>query len=119
MSHAMPEHPNQLSPREPSAKSSTSGYESLNRLMSLMTGDEKHGASATSTLDVIWTLYDRVMNINPSNLRDPQRDRFVLSKGHAPWRTTQFWPPKDCCHKVAYRRSATATLRLECILTDA
>ena len=35
------------------------GYDDLNNLMTLMTGDEKHSASATSTLDVIWTLYDR------------------------------------------------------------
>jgi transketolase len=59
-------------------------YEELNRLMSLMTGDEKHGSSATSTLDVLWVLYDRVLNVSPDNLDDPARDRFLLSKGHGP-----------------------------------
>ena len=59
-------------------------YEELNRLMSLMTGDEKHSAAATSTLDVIWTLYDRVLAIDPTRIDDPSRDRFLLSKGHGP-----------------------------------
>ncbi len=61
--------------------STTLGYHDLPRLMTLMTGDEKHGASATSTLDVIWVLYDRVLRIDPD---DPGRDRFLLSKGHGP-----------------------------------
>jgi transketolase len=52
--------------------------------MSLMTGDEKHSAAATSTLDVIWTLYDQVLRIDPAAPDDPQRDRFLLSKGHGP-----------------------------------
>jgi len=60
------------------------GYEDLPRLMSLMTGDEKHSASATSTLDVLWTLYDRVLHVDPATPNDPQRDRLVLSKGHGP-----------------------------------
>ncbi|MGO9198367.1 MAG: thiamine pyrophosphate-dependent enzyme [Acidimicrobiales bacterium] len=55
------------------------GYGSLRRLMSLMTGDERHDPSATSTLDVLWVLYDRVMR--PSG---EDRDRFLLSKGHGP-----------------------------------
>lgn len=53
----------------------------LHELMTLMTGDEKHGPSATSTLDVLWVLYDRVLRGNPA---DPDRDRFLLSKGHGP-----------------------------------
>lgn len=60
------------------------GYEDLRPLMSLMTGDEKHSEAATSTLDVIWTLYDRVLRIDPERLDDPGRDRFLLSKGHGP-----------------------------------
>lgn len=56
----------------------------LERLMGLMTGDEKHGPSATSTLDVLWVLYDRVLAITPETVDDPHRDRFVLSKGHGP-----------------------------------
>lgn len=61
-----------------------SDYDELNRLMSLLTGDEKHRPSATSTLDVIWVLYDQILSITPENLDDPTRDRFVVSKGHGP-----------------------------------
>ncbi len=60
------------------------GHEDLQRLMGLMTGAEKHGPSATSTLDVIWVLYDRVLRVDPARVDDPARDRFLLSKGHGP-----------------------------------
>ena len=54
----------------------------IKRLMSLATGDEKHGSSSLSTLDVIWALYDRILRFDPKNPRWENRDRFVLSKGH-------------------------------------
>ncbi|MGW5361866.1 thiamine pyrophosphate-dependent enzyme [Actinopolymorpha pittospori] len=60
------------------------GYDDLPRLLTMMTGDEKHGPSATSTLDVLWVLYDRVLRVSPSTVDDPARDRFLLSKGHGP-----------------------------------
>ncbi|MCX5107918.1 transketolase [Streptomyces sp. NBC_00378] len=56
----------------------------LMNLMSLMTGDEKHGPAATSTLDAIWVLYDRVLRVTPGTVDAPGRDRFLLSKGHGP-----------------------------------
>lgn len=56
----------------------------LNRLMALMTGDEKHGPAATSTLDALWVLYDRVLRVSPESAAAPGRDRFLLSKGHGP-----------------------------------
>ncbi|MFE5021818.1 transketolase [Streptomyces sp. NPDC056656] len=59
-------------------------YEDLPSLMGRMTGDEKHGPAATSTLDVLWVLYDRVLRVTPEGVRDPERDRFLLSKGHGP-----------------------------------
>jgi transketolase len=59
-------------------------YAELPRLMTMMTGDEKHGPSATSTLDVLWVLYDRVLRVSPATAGDPGRDRFLLSKGHGP-----------------------------------
>ena len=59
-------------------------YAELHRLMTLMTGDEKHGPSATSTLDVLWVLYDQILRVSPERLDDPGRDRFLLSKGHGP-----------------------------------
>jgi transketolase len=62
----------------------TLGYADLRRLMDHQLGDEKHTPSATSTLDVIWVLYDRILRIDPGRTDDPDRDRFVLSKGHGP-----------------------------------
>ena len=59
-------------------------YEDLPELMTRMTGDEKHAPSATSTLDVLWTLYDRVLRLTPESVDAPDRDRFLLSKGHGP-----------------------------------
>ena len=66
------------------ANSTTFGYEDLPRLLTTLWGDEKHEPSALSTVDVIWVLYDRVLNVDPSRLDDPARDRFLLSKGHGP-----------------------------------
>ena len=66
-------------------KTSTAlGYADLRPLMSRMTGDEKHSSSATSTLDVLWTLYDRVLHVDAERPTAPDRDRFLLSKGHGP-----------------------------------
>ncbi|MGW7402366.1 transketolase [Streptomyces sp. NPDC054833] len=62
----------------------TYAYTDLPGLMSRMTGDEKHGPAATSTLDVLWVLYDRVLRVGPRSMDDPARDRFLLSKGHGP-----------------------------------
>lgn len=60
------------------------GYADLPALMQRLAGDEKHHAGAESTLDVLWVLYDSVLEIGPHNLDDPERDRFLLSKGHGP-----------------------------------
>jgi transketolase len=62
----------------------TRTYDELPGLMTLMTGDEKHGPSATSTLDVLWVLYDQVLRVSPDTPDAPGRDRFLLSKGHGP-----------------------------------
>jgi transketolase len=62
----------------------TLGYEDLPGLLTRLTGDEKHDWSSLSTLDVLWVLYDRVLRIDPRNPDDPDRDRFLLSKGHGP-----------------------------------
>lgn len=59
-------------------------YEDLAPLMALMTGAEKHGPAATSTLDALWVLYDQVLRVGPETAEDAGRDRFLLSKGHGP-----------------------------------
>ena len=57
------------------AIATTLGYDDLPALLTRLIGDEKHHRSSYSTLDVMWVLYDRVLD------RD---DRFILSKGHGP-----------------------------------
>jgi len=64
--------------------STTLPYDDLRDLLALLPGDEKHEPSALSTLDVIWVLYDRVLHVDPRRPDDPDRDRFLLSKGHGP-----------------------------------
>jgi transketolase len=66
------------------AASGRTTYADLPHLVGLMTGDEKHASSADSTLDVLWILYDRVLKISPETVNHPDRDRFLLSKGHGP-----------------------------------
>ena len=66
------------------AATTTLDYEDLPALLTELTGDEKHDRSALSTLDVLWVLYDRVLRLDPRSADDPERDRFLLSKGHGP-----------------------------------
>lgn len=61
-----------------------SAYADLGPLFARMSGDEKHHWSAASTLDVLWVLYDSVLAVRPETADDPDRDRFLLSKGHGP-----------------------------------
>src|SRR3954466_7874608 len=56
----------------------------LGTLLTRMTGEEKHAPSAFSTLDVLWVLYDRILRVSPETVDEPDRDRFLLSKGHGP-----------------------------------
>jgi transketolase len=35
-------------------------------------------------LDILWVLYDRVLDVTPETVDDEDRDRFLLSKGHGP-----------------------------------
>jgi len=44
---------------------------------------EGHIPSALSVLDIMWVLYDKVMKIYPKDPDNEDRDRFILSKGHA------------------------------------
>nr|WP_296069097.1 thiamine pyrophosphate-dependent enzyme [uncultured Actinoplanes sp.] len=53
-------------------------------LLKRITGDAKHEISAHSTLDVLRVLYDRILRITPETADAPDRDRFLLSKGHGP-----------------------------------
>lgn len=49
----------------------------------ILSGKGGHIGGDMSMMDVLVTLYFKVMNISPENQRDPNRDRFILSKGHS------------------------------------
>ena len=49
----------------------------------IMAGKGGHIGGDMSVIDVLVTLYFDQMNISPENQNDPNRDLFVLSKGHA------------------------------------
>lgn len=42
-----------------------------------------HPGGSLSSVEILTTLYFNEMNVDPSKPNDPDRDRFVLSKGHA------------------------------------
>ncbi|EHQ36858.1 transketolase [Methanoplanus limicola] len=42
-----------------------------------------HYSSSLCCVDILISLYFNEMNVDPSNPSDPDRDRFILSKGHA------------------------------------
>ena len=42
-----------------------------------------HTGSALSIVDILTVLYFKVLNIDPNNVEDMKRDRFILSKGHS------------------------------------
>ena len=60
-----------------------------------------HLGSCLSCIDILVALYWKVLKIDPKNPNDPNRDRFVLSKGHAAPALFQvlgmkgFYPEKD------------------------
>ena len=49
----------------------------------IMAGAGGHIGGDMSLMDVLVQLYFEEMNISPENVNDPNRDRFVLSKGHS------------------------------------
>lgn len=53
-----------------------------NALTAVYTPGSGHPGGSLSIADVLTLLYFEVMNIDPKNPKDPDRDRFVLSKGH-------------------------------------
>ena len=55
----------------------------LNVLDMIMEGRAGHIGGDFSVMDILITLYFKQMNISPDNLDDPDRDLFVMSKGHS------------------------------------
>lgn len=42
-----------------------------------------HTGGSLSCMDILIVLYHRIMNVNPGNFQDPDRDRYIQSKGHS------------------------------------
>lgn len=61
----------------------TTGIETARRYAQRTVVDPRYPIT-TYTLDVLWVLYDRVLNLTPDTIDAPDRDRFLLSKGHGP-----------------------------------
>ena len=49
----------------------------------VVAGKGGHIGGDMSVVDILATLYFRVMNVSPKNQDSPDRDRFVMSKGHS------------------------------------
>ena len=65
-----------------------------------------HLGGSFSAMDILTVLYFEVMNVDPKNPADPDRDRFVLSKGIAHLRFTQSWRRKGIFPRRIWRYSA-------------
>ena len=52
-------------------------------LQMVVSSKASHIGSALSITDILSVLYFDILNINKSKLKDPERDIFILSKGHA------------------------------------
>jgi transketolase len=42
-----------------------------------------HTGGSLSCVDILNVLYNKVLNVNPSNFKSPDRDRYIQSKGHS------------------------------------
>lgn len=72
-----------------------------------------HPGGSLSAADILTALYFHEMNIDPANPQAPERDRFVLSKGHAApalyarWRSADTLTPRSliaCAKSVPFCR---------------
>ena len=69
---------------------STKANEIRKNIVSMITEAKSgHPGGSLSATDILTTLYFHEMNIDPNNLKMENRDRFVLSKGHAALLFTQ------------------------------
>ena len=61
----------------------------------IVAGNGGHIGGDMSVIDILISLYFCQMNISPDRLEDPDRDRFVLSKGHSVEATMQCLQQRD------------------------
>ena len=54
-----------------------------NTLDIIMSGKAGHIGGDMSVMEILTELYFEQMNVSPENMDDPNRDKFVMSKGHS------------------------------------
>ncbi len=52
-------------------------------LRTIVSAGAGHTGGGLSCLDILITLYNRILNVSPETVSDPPRDRYVQSKGHS------------------------------------
>src|SRR4030042_1835017 len=55
----------------------------LNTFKAISNAGGGHYGGSLSVIEILTVLYFKVMNIDPQNPEDENRDRLILSKGHA------------------------------------
>ena len=55
----------------------------INIIKSVSAAKSGHPGGSLSIADILTVLYFEKMNIDPKDPKNPNRDRFVLSKGHS------------------------------------
>lgn len=80
-----------------------------------------HTGGDLSCIDILNVLYNRVLNVSPETFDDPQRDRYVQSKGHSVealyvvLADRGFFPESDldtlCCYRSHYAGHPTRKVR--------
>ena len=54
-----------------------------NTLKAIYEAGAGHTGGSLSCLDILNVLYNRILNVSPEKISDPNRDRYVQSKGHS------------------------------------
>ena len=81
-----------------------------------------HPGGSLSAADIFTYLYFEEMNVDPKNPKDPDRDRFVLSKGHtapglyAALAEKGYFPKEDSSRNGT--RCKTAEQSISCLYTS-
>jgi len=52
-------------------------------LESIKKANAGHTAGSLSCIDILSVLYNRILNVSPETFNDPDRDRYIQSKGHS------------------------------------
>ena len=84
----------------------------------VVSGKGGHIGGDMSVIDVLVALYFKEMNISPENMDDPDRDRFVMSKGHSVEDIMQYLQKRDSSRwKRSSKNSPNSAARTSAIRT--